>query len=197
MKFTFPQITNRPLVVVHQGSAANVSYAPWHEMASSYWTAGMAILETIQQNLYPFDLLISPAIFLFRHAVELYLKGLLKDVISFQSDIPAENENRILGGHQLDVLWQAIDVRFLKISGHSQDEWWRRAGDIIQQLQALDPFSFESRYPESKKGLQITGAVQGICIDLVQFKSVLDELRVILEGAPAWLDALNDAVPNS
>jgi hypothetical protein len=199
MRFTLPKFTNRPLVAKKPIGATTVKYdscgESWHVLSSSYWTAGIALLHTIRKEGYTSGFLLPPAIFLFRHAVELSLKGLLKDVVSFESGVLTKKETEILKEHKLEALWQAVDARFRDIPGHSRDAWWNRAADIVRQLHNLDPASLEFRYPESRDGSKPTSAGQRLCIDVVQFEQVLHELQVILDGAPAWLDDLRDGNP--
>jgi hypothetical protein len=199
MRFTLPKLTNRPLVAKKPVGATTVKYdsrgESWHVLSSSYWTAGIALLHTIRKEGYISGILLPPAIFLFRHAVELSLKGLLKDVVSFESGLLTEKETEILKDHKLEALWNAIDERFCDIPGHSTDGWWKRAANIVKELHNLDPASLEFRYPEARDGSKPTSAGQRLCIDVVQFEEVLHELQIILDGAPAWLDALRDAHP--
>jgi hypothetical protein len=199
MRFTLPKLTDRPLVATGPVGATTVKYdshgESWYVLASSYWTAGFALLQTIRKEGYVSGILLPPVIYLFRHAVELSLKCLLKDVVLFESGVLTKKETEILKDHKLEALWLAADVRFSDIPGHSGNAWWNRAADIVRQLHNLDPGSLEFRYPESRDGSKPTSAGKRLCIDVVQFEQVLHELQVILDGAPAWLDALRDSLP--
>jgi hypothetical protein len=89
-----------------------------------------------------------PAVFLYRHAIEL----LLKEIVRRGSNLKGLQANEtMLGKHALAPLWEEVKnvLKFPQI-GHTHDE----IDEVISDIQVLDPRGDAFRYYTSKTGEQ-------------------------------------------
>jgi len=146
------------------------------------------------------DLESLPIVFLYRHALELYLKAILiigNQLLGIQGDEITETQlQRVLNSHRL-IPFLAHLERILKGVG-----WVWSFEDVpelatfddlravLTEIEGVDKDSFAFRYPTTKKG---EGSVpHNFCFDLITFAALMDNLIGILDSAAGGLDAMYD-----
>lgn len=191
-----PRITSNPLVAKTPRAEHSVTYQAsfdaWYTLARSYWVAGITLLHSCQTGSRAGSQMLTPAIFLIRHAVELQIKSQILDASGQTRTTPSDKELEVLNGHSLAALWSLLEKRLAVLGVLKVDRWWTRVRQIVGQLDALDRSSMDFRYPISKEGGKLA-AGEDIAIDVANFVAVLEELDLMLEGISAWIDELRGA----
>ncbi|MFZ2490255.1 MAG: hypothetical protein WA208_02105 [Thermoanaerobaculia bacterium] len=148
------------------------------------------------------DLEALPVVYLYRHALELYLKAIL--VIGNQllavngDDITEKDLQRVLNSHRLTPFLPHLRT-ILDAAGM---EWFvdepkelRSMEDlskVLREIEEVDADSFAFRYPVTKRG---DGALpHAFEFDLRACVDVLDHLIEMLDAALSCLDSMWDAV---
>ena len=142
----------------------------------AYWESARALAGDVSKPLDSGSLLALPIVFLYRHAVEMYLKGIL---IEFGADLgicknAVVDRQHCLTSHLPDI------NRLANSAGMqlSQD-----FSTTVNQLETFDPKSMHCRYPEAKDGKELLSERQR-AFDLEQVvsgvESVLDELAELV-----------------
>jgi hypothetical protein len=129
-----------------------------------------------------------PVIFLYRHALELYMKAVLlvgSDMLCLRGNA-AINRERVLKTHNLDELRQDLE-RVFDVYGWNWDlgsPHFRSVKDlrlIIGEFHGIDAGSYAFRYPVDTNGS--ASLEQDFRFNVFRFCSILDELFPTLEGA--------------
>ena len=129
-----------------------------------------------------------PVVFLYRHALELYMKAILlvgSPMLELKGGATVDRE-RVLTIHNLDVLRQDVERVFEAFgwkwdlgSPHFQTVKDLRA--VIGEFHSVDQGSYAFRYPlDTKGGASLQVAFQ---FNLFDFCEILDDLLETLEGA--------------
>ncbi|MFC4598063.1 hypothetical protein [Cohnella hongkongensis] len=128
------------------------------------------------------DGIINPALFLYRHSVELSLKAILHRIY-IASGL---DENRIkekLEGHSLESLWTRVnnEIRSKYNFGSNQSEKneLKTVGVLIIELHKTDDSSMTFRYPFDKQleEFKYGDGKESFGIDFMHFKNQLDYLH--------------------
>jgi hypothetical protein len=163
--------------------------------AEAYHLAARRLFEkSTQEDLR--DIGACPVVFLYRHALELYLKEIL---INGQKILQLKGKEfrtvkQILDkhGHKLSSLWKALKKL------HKQLDWeWEEQldanGKIIQEFDMFDPESSSFRFPVTKRG--DAALSQHFRFDLCYFCERLDKVIAKLEeiscGVAGVFDEMN------
>jgi hypothetical protein len=129
-----------------------------------------------------------PIIFLYRHALELYMKAVLlvgSKMLTFKGEPEVERE-KILKTHNLDVLRQQLE-RVFAVYGWGWDLGNSNFGSVkdlrtvVGEFHAIDAGSYAFRYPIDTKGAP--SLEKDFQFNVFQFCTVLDDLFPTLEGA--------------
>lgn len=158
-----------------------------------FFEGGHAAVKSAQDNIGPVDLLVYPAAFAYRHAIELYLKHLVAAL------------NTIIGtGKSFDKHHKMIDLwsQVAELNGAVgakliESEAVDRAGALIGYFDAFDPTGQVFRYPEDIKGNRHLADHKLINVELL--RDQMAELREILDrwvyGAADYLDWQREQMP--
>ncbi len=128
-----------------------------------------------------------PVVFLYRHALELYLKAV---ILVGAPMLAMKGHNKIdrlklLSTHNLDALRERLEQLFEAYDwewdfGSSHFKTADAFRQIIAEFQAIDAGSYAFRYPLDRKG---NAALQAnLRFDLFEFCSLLDELFRLLDA---------------
>lgn len=113
-----------------------------------FFEGGFAVIAAARAYKAPMDLLVYPAVFSFRHGIELYIKH-------FLSELKAQGASNIeyKRDHKLEINWAEF-VRAAGDSGFSEftNEQLRASGKFIDYFCEIDPTGIVFRYPEDLKG---------------------------------------------
>jgi len=129
-----------------------------------------------------------PIVFLYRHALELYMKAVLlvgAPILSMRglADI---DRDRLLTTHSLDSLRQDVE-RVFEAFGWNWDlglphfKSLQDFRNVIAELHAVDARSFAFRYPIDTKGAP--SLAEYFRFNLLEFCEILDELFPLFDGA--------------
>jgi hypothetical protein len=148
-----------------------------------FFAGGHAIVKAAKENVAPVDILVYPAAFAYRHAVELLLKQLTKTL------------NRVLEArdgfqkhHNMIDLWNEVQSLNQKTRLELADEKdVARAGELIGYFDAFDPTGQVFRYPEGIRGNRHLADHKLINVEVLQEQ--MQELQSILE---CWYYAASD-----
>jgi len=129
-----------------------------------------------------------PVVFLYRHALELYMKAVLlvgSPMLSIKGQ-PEVDRQQLLTKHSLDLLRQELERVFAVYCW----DWdlgtphFRTLDDfrtVVAELEDVDAGSYAFRYPLDTKGSASLGS--HFRFNIFEFCDVLDELFPVLEGA--------------
>ncbi|MGD0009985.1 MAG: hypothetical protein ABSE93_15745 [Terriglobia bacterium] len=129
-----------------------------------------------------------PVVFLYRHALELYMKAVLligSPMLSIKGQQEVDRQ-KLLTTHRLDKLMPELE-RIFDAYGWEWDlgtEHFRTLDDfreVIAEFQDVDTRSYAFRYPLDTKGSAMLGP--DFRFNIFEFCDVLDELFPVLEGA--------------
>ncbi len=122
-----------------------------------YRRGAQHLVQYVIDNQTDQDFLVYPILFLYRHHIELALKRILRRAPYLIDRNLTAAEEKHLGQHRLDRLWQDFKPMFISIC---EKAGWRSAEtksnlegveDYIRQLVELDPDSMSFRYALSKR----------------------------------------------
>ena len=162
-----------------------------HGYTEGYRRGARLLVEHVMEHQRDQDYLVYPIIFLYRHHVELALKNIISHMPYVLDQKLTEAEEKHLGKHRLDLLWQNLKPKLDAMAGAAG--WSRLPADdlegidsYIRQLTALDPDSFSFRYTRSKKG------APSLPSELKRIN--LRHFAELLERLADYLDTLDSAV---
>ncbi|MEC0105351.1 hypothetical protein P4H27_00195 [Paenibacillus taichungensis] len=128
------------------------------------------------------DNIINPALFLYRHSVELSLKAILHRIY-ITSGLDDNKIKEKLEGHGLESLWAKVnnEIRNKYNFGVDQNEKneLKTIGGLIIELHNTDDSSMTFRYPFDKRLDEFTygDGKESFGIDFMHFKNQLDYLH--------------------
>lgn len=148
------------------------------ELSRQYYDAANLLLEAIKKQRIEDYALTNPALFLFRHALELVLKTILEQT----AEGPPKNE------HNLSALLARVQ-NFAK-DRFNQDvpEWIVRR---IEEFAEIDPGSTAFRYGKDRyegKGSTPTSIAEEVYVGLPHLQAVMKELYTALAHAIDRMD---------
>jgi hypothetical protein len=163
-------------------------------------------------GIEPMDLdhwMVYPIYFLYRHSLELQLKGIL-GVQQAEGGLLPEHEPLVHGGHDLSKLWKAAKPWVERSLPGSLREAFDSFGEMVDEISKHDPKAEAGRYPRSKLGrkqVQLVDSFSGMrpidlevmrtsCVKMLNFITWIWSLkddeewgeREERESRPSWDD---------
>lgn len=123
--------------------------------------------------------LVFPAVFLYRHFVELSLK----DVISLGSYIETDN-SQFPPTHDLNALWRKARTLIESVGPGCTNDDLDAMGSLIAELNSIDSGSFSFRYPVTKDG---TPTLASLEFNLAAFRRGVEKMSGFFDGALSML----------
>lgn len=131
------------------------NYAQFWEIGSHYMRAADALVQDAIEDSSLLDVYVSPLIFLYRHAVELFLKDLLWQSHYLACGKKGFITDNCFQTHDLLKLWQQLKGNCQKVLGADfpliPDDV-KLLEDLFAQIQMHDPRSDAFRFPFDVKG---------------------------------------------
>lgn len=148
------------------------------ELSRQYFDAANLLLEAIKKQHIEDYALTNPALFLYRHALELVLKAILERT----AEGPPKNE------HNLSALLERLQ-RFAK-DEYKQDvpDW---VVSRIEEFAAIDPGSMAFRYGQDRyggKGTKPTSVPGEVYVGLPHLLQTMEELYLALAHAAGGMN---------
>ena len=153
--------------------------------AMGYKEAADAILKDARQRQVSADFIAFPAIYLYRHYIELILKAII-----IKGQQINNNELRVPHGHDLMPLWN--ETKFVIRENIHPDEVANIVEGHIQELSQLDNNSQELRYPITCEGDISLQAFDKL--DVTNFSNVMNKIGSYLEGTYDVLENYLDSM---
>jgi hypothetical protein len=125
------------------------------------------------------DSFINPALFLYRHSIELCLKAILYKVY-LDNGVEYEKIKEKLEGHRLDRLWSKVDNEVRSKYNFANDQQakieLRKIGKMMMELHDTDDSSMTFRYPFDKdlEEFQYGDGKESFGIDFGHMKNEID-----------------------
>lgn len=144
------------------------------------------LIDSIGENRgHPADSIINPALFLYRHSIELVLKAILYRIYN-TLNLDDDKIKEKLDGHKLNSLWSKVnnEIRINYKYGSNDDDnnELKKIGALINELHETDDSSMLFRYPFDKKlNEHIYGdGNESYGIDFIHFKNQQEYLHTRL-----------------
>lgn len=174
----------------HGNVVLNFMRFPKGELAAygrSYHEAAQHLVKHIASTHYR-DPDACPIVFLYRHAVELYLKAIIHwgNSLLRLNGKPIVPHRNIFTEHRLRVLLKSVKpiLRFQKSLSNWGDSHFRCFRDVekvIEELEEFDPGSYSFRYPTDTTGKKAT-LPHHFLFNVIAFGEQFDRLINILDG---------------
>ena len=160
--------------------------------AAGYHEAGKTLVSKMESAAGYRDYEGYPILFLYRHALELYLKAIVyrgAQLLGLISD-EKRNTEKLLTSHKLTQLLPTIEAIFrvaewewdFELIGlRSFDDF----ADLIKEIEKIDPQSYCFRYPVDTTGE--AALPQHIVVNVVTFGKKMDSVLELLSGAVTGL----------
>lgn len=123
--------------------------------------------------------LLHPILFLYRHSIELRLKGLINE---YGSDLAPTR-------HELGTLYAAAKEM---IQRYAPSTYFENVDKVITELHAIDPTSQTFRYATTRKGEPIEIGVSEV--DLVHLRTQMDHLDTFFFGVEIDIDQAQECL---
>jgi hypothetical protein len=163
----------------------------FHKMAKAY----VATLRETRPNEYHWHSVGSnyagvPVVYTYRHALELYLKGMLmaaEPALTFALGEPGINDRVFCGGHSFSKLFPEIERAFdrLKVPFDFGIDGLKTKKDFRKFLEDLD--HLEVRFPIDTKRQPAMGN-KFVRFNLFEFAEKMDAILNTLNGYMSWID---------
>lgn len=112
------------------------------EYAYTYWESAEVLIDLACDAPGLLNVHAIPAVFLFRHFVELSLKDLILTALPLNDEPPAFVE-----GHKLSVLWTQLRTLIESADLPGANDDLDTVEEMITELETVDPGSMSFRYP--------------------------------------------------
>jgi hypothetical protein len=155
-------------------STLHAGFMSWRDYAYCYRRAADTLSERFPIPLDSPEAMFLPIVFLYRHAVEAALKGILVEL-----RVGADDATPFPTDHHIRELWREIRPQISRSSGLLAEEWLERAETLVNELDAVDPGSMHFRYPVSRKGGALLRA--GFTLDVSNLAAAMDDLFYVLD----------------
>lgn len=109
-------------------------YRGFFDVAQSFKNAANCLIDTHKKNYFEYEIL-DPLLYLYRHAIELYMKAL---VMVYDGNCDVKKKY----GHSLSKLFEQIEI-IIKELGYEMPQ---KSKDMIDELNEIDKDSFSFRY---------------------------------------------------
>ena len=164
-------------------------------IADQYKRAADQLVEKQKEGGDPYhpDGLFMPIGYLYRHAIELKLKGLLGTII--QCNL-AEDENDALGGHGLIKLWDAIKPALVDQWPKADRKPLNNAEALIRDFHKIDKSGQSLRYSSTKNWNNVKNGFPKV-VRLEMLQEAVSEMYSLLEGCEMHFDNILDYIAES
>jgi hypothetical protein len=156
--------------------------------ASSYKAAANTVLERVEAKQIRPDEVSYAVFFLYRHYVEIMLKGLIRigSMLHFQR---GESQwGKFPQHHRIIVLWQQCRPLIEEAYRKGEKAETDAVENILKELHGLDPTGESFRFGESRDGKPTLSSNPQI--DLIHVRNIMTRLSGFLEANYAWMDHL-------
>ncbi len=158
----------------------------WHGLllyAQSYKEAADVVVDHIEHTRRRQDSMVYAVMLLYRHYIELTLKGLLRLGSMFEGSAPEYPKH-----HSIYGLWHLCKPMLKTAFPTGDDSATKAVEECMKQIALMDPSGEAWRFPEDKKGRAIRHSV--CFLSLRNTRKVMDKIAGYLEGSYDGMDEL-------
>jgi len=162
--------------------------------AAGYHEAGQFLVEKFKRAAGYRDFEAYPVFFLYRHSSELYLKAIAykgAKLLNLMSDETIADDPKLFSSHNLTRYFPLLKKICVERKW-SMDEKVQKglslndAIKFIQELETIDPSSYNFRYPNTSKGV---GALKHhTVLNVIHFGKTLDPVLTLLDAMVTGID---------
>jgi len=138
---------------------------------------------------YP-DGLFMPVVYLYRHSLELKLKSLLNQIIIYGYIEKVQEDDKILGGHNIIKLWNRIKPALIEQEPKVDKKSLNNVEFLLSDFHKVDKSGQALRYSTLKNGNDVKENYPKI-IRLELIKKAFDEMYNLLEGCSIHFEELS------
>ncbi len=174
--------------------------APEHDFplyARAFHRAGKDLIESMEGYVHN-DLQSLPVVFLYRHSLELYIKGIVItgfEILSLSGEkVPAK---KIVFSHKISSMLSTVERIFRAVGWEGEGETgikeFQNFNDIkklVNDIEKIDPGSYSFRYPIKKNGS--SSLPKRFFFNLFDYVDLMDKLLNLLDGACLGLEVMFD-----
>lgn len=179
-----PEPTTRSLLDLSlegwDNATLRASTIDWHSYAFCYRRAADTLVDQFAVPALGPDGMFLPILFLYRHYLEVSLKGLLADcgeLLGEKVPIPTT--------HKLTPIWQQLHPILERALPGQASAWMDRIGALVEEFQKLDPTSMTFRYPVDTGGDPLM--TPGFQVNPKHIKDTMKEIFYVLDSAAGFL----------
>jgi hypothetical protein len=165
--------------------------------AKGYHLAGKRLAKMLEDSYADYDGY--PILFLYRHALELYMKAIIYQgaQLLVLRDLEPPNMSRLFSDHHLSTFLPRIKIIFDRIGWTWDNEIagissYEEFKDLIEGIEELDDDSYCFRYPTDTKGKEALN--HHTIVNAIGFSHNMDQILDLLEAAITGINAEFDAV---
>lgn len=152
----------------------------WSAYVDGYKLAADCVVDRVVESATHQDILVYPAIFLYRQYLELELKGIVRDarrLLSLSGGMPS--------GHHIQGIWDTCNPLVRQAFPDDSPREIDELGRLIREFAAVDSTAQAFRYPIDSKGQDTLVGVERI--NLRSTREVFDKMSTLLGGISAAL----------
>ena len=160
--------------------------------AQGYHTAGKILVEKMENSTGYRDYEGYPILYLYRHALELFIKAIVYKGAKLLKLISNKslNTEKLFKEHKLSIFLPAIKIIFNEINWKWNFEIsglksFKDFSDFIREIDSMDPHSYIFRYPIKKT--REASLNRHSVINVINFSRRLDPILDLLNGAVTGL----------
>lgn len=139
-----------------------------------YREAAETLTNHIRKDNYLIDAMVYPVIFLYRHAIELYMKDLIEDINKTE-----KTKQEPMRTHELSKIWENLRKSLEKYCPEDDKKELDAAEKIIMKINEFDIGSTSFRYPTTRGGGQSLSKIKHI--NILYFSEVMSTLFYTLD----------------
>ena len=151
----------------------------WHQYACGFKESADQLVDLCVKAVFLPNLAVMPVCFLYRHALEIYLKFLL-----VRGNRLLDRQYRVRPGHELRPYWDELKPLLLELFPDHPEEL-EIVERTVEDCDRIDPRSLKFRYPVNTAG-NPTVHDYGL-VNLSRLRQGVSRAFAVLEGYAAWL----------
>ncbi len=167
--------------------------------AEGYLRGARFLVEKVLEERSGQDFLIYPIVFLYRHHIEIMLKGLIQRCPFLDLHPLTSDEKKHLRGHNLDFLWKNLQPRLatiIRLAGWKPLLQEEEVTGYLCDLSAMDPHGEAFRYAHNNKGGPSIPSGVGLA-DMRHFSERIERLINWLETLEIGTESLMNDLASS
>jgi hypothetical protein len=157
-------------------------------MRAGYLAAADRLVDAALGNQLEGEVLVYPALYLYRHFIELSLKGLIATYGQYCEPKVAPDRR----SHSILRLWMKLRGVSTELANGEEDPSAGVLNEMFEEFDKLDPGSFAFRYATDQNGKM--NDLRHDFVDLGRLKEVMRGLATYFDGVDGYLHNITDYI---